>query len=236
MIIGDGIVLGTGGETASIIVTAPTGSTVTCTTPGGIVLTATEVSGTWTFTKLKVYGTYTVTAINGINTATQDVLVDSATQYDIELEYKLWLYRNGDECEDITGGWVRTTTGDFYGYPFTGTVTFNADNIYIATLDTRQIPFANTVNTIDLTGYSTLKIEYENATVGHYEPDRMSRICIASAVGVASMQGYFEKNLSFSGSGISELDVTSLSGGKYIVLTTAADLKIHSTITKVWLE
>ena len=189
---------------------------------------------------IRDFGTWTVTATNGTNTATQDVLVDSATQYDIELSYKLWLYKDGDECENVTGGWVRTTTGDFYGYPFTGTVTFNADNIYIATLsgssDEVRLPFANTVNTIDLTGYSTLKIEYENATVGHYQPDRMSRIYIASAVGVASMQGYFEKSLSFSGSGISELDITSLSGGKYVVLTTASDIEIHATITKVWLE
>ena len=35
------------------------------------------------------FGTWTVTATDGVQTATQDVLVDSATQYDIELKYKL---------------------------------------------------------------------------------------------------------------------------------------------------
>ena len=74
MIVGDGIMLGAGGETASIVVTAPTGSTVTCTTPNGIVLTAVEVSGTWTFARLKTYGTYTVTATNGSKSQSKNVL------------------------------------------------------------------------------------------------------------------------------------------------------------------
>ena len=85
MIIGDGIMLGAGGEKASIVVTAPAGSTVTCTTPAGIVLTAAEVNGTWAFAKLKVYGTYTITATNGTITATQDVLVDAADVFFVEV-------------------------------------------------------------------------------------------------------------------------------------------------------
>ena len=87
IIIGDGIMLGAGGETASIVVTAPTGSTVTCTTPGGVVLPATEIGGTWTFAKLKVYGTYTITATNGTKTAMQDVLVDAVDVFSIEIRY-----------------------------------------------------------------------------------------------------------------------------------------------------
>lgn len=107
MIIGDGIILGAGGETASIVVTAPTGSTVTCTTPGGVLLTATEVGGTWTFAKLKMYGTYTTTATNGTDTATIDVLVDSAVTYNVEISYRnidenIVLLIDGNNIEDIS--------------------------------------------------------------------------------------------------------------------------------------
>lgn len=130
-IIGDGIVLGAGGETASIVVMAPTGSTVTCTTPSGIVLTAAEVSGTWTFARLKSYGTYTITATNGTNTATQDVLVDAAVQYDISLSYvderlKIWLNGSGYTDESLVGNTVTNygtslvTSGDFPYYAFDG--------------------------------------------------------------------------------------------------------------------
>lgn len=59
----------------------------------------------WLFDKLNSYGTYTITVTNGTDTATQDVLVDMATQYSIEMRYKLYLYNLGDECESVTGGW-----------------------------------------------------------------------------------------------------------------------------------
>lgn len=41
----------------------------------------------WLFDKLKSYGTYTITATNGTDTVTQDVLVDMATEFDIEMSY-----------------------------------------------------------------------------------------------------------------------------------------------------
>jgi len=41
----------------------------------------------WLFNKLKEYGTYTITATNGTDTVTQDVLVDMATEFDIEMSY-----------------------------------------------------------------------------------------------------------------------------------------------------
>lgn len=40
------------------------------------------------------------------NGASVEVLVDAVTQYNVVIEYVLWLYRDGDECENVTGGWV----------------------------------------------------------------------------------------------------------------------------------
>lgn len=85
MIIGDSVILGGGGEAATIVVTAPTGSTVTM-SHGGETTTGTEVSGTWTF-KAREYGTYTVTATKDGETATKTVVVDAATEYIVELSY-----------------------------------------------------------------------------------------------------------------------------------------------------
>ena len=42
------------------------------------------ISG-WLFDKLKEYGTYTITATSGENTTTKDVLVDAATNFDVEI-------------------------------------------------------------------------------------------------------------------------------------------------------
>lgn len=68
----------------------------------------------WLFDKLKEYGTYTITATNDTDTVTQDVLVDMATEFDIEMSYKLYLYNLGDECESVTGGWnAKNSNGSF---------------------------------------------------------------------------------------------------------------------------
>ncbi len=69
----------TGGILPQIIVTAPSGSTVTC-TKGTTVLTAQEVSGTWTF-NVPEYGEWTVS--NGI--MSNVVTIDAVKQFHIYL-------------------------------------------------------------------------------------------------------------------------------------------------------
>lgn len=68
-----------------IVVTAPTGSTVTA-MQGSKVYTASESSGTWTF-KVEDYGTYTITATKDGKTATGEVIVEAVQQYAVELKY-----------------------------------------------------------------------------------------------------------------------------------------------------
>lgn len=68
-----------------IVVTAPTGSTVTC-TKGSTVLTASEVSGTWTF-DVPDYGTWTINAVKGSESASDTVGVTEVKQYNVSLSY-----------------------------------------------------------------------------------------------------------------------------------------------------
>ena len=75
----------TGGFKPQIIVTAPTGSTVTATLDSKT-YTATESSGTWTFDVDK-YGVYTVTATLGADTASKEVEINVVKQYAVELAY-----------------------------------------------------------------------------------------------------------------------------------------------------
>lgn len=70
---------------AVIVVTAPTGSTVTATLDG-VVYTAQEVNGTWTF-KVRKFGTYTINATLGNQTASTTVNVTEATTYEVTLAY-----------------------------------------------------------------------------------------------------------------------------------------------------
>jgi len=80
---------GTGGGGASlspiIVVSAPTGSTVTC-KKGSTVLTAEESSGTWSFA-IPAYGTWTVTGISAGTTVEKTVEVTAIEVYFVALEF-----------------------------------------------------------------------------------------------------------------------------------------------------
>lgn len=74
------------GFSPRIVVTAPTGSTVTC-SKGSTTLTATEVSGTWTF-DVPDYGTWVINAVKGSESAIESVDVTEVKQYSISIKYK----------------------------------------------------------------------------------------------------------------------------------------------------
>lgn len=233
-----------GGMTASIIVKG-LGEADTVTASNG----SKTKNGVWNATEnhhkingIKDLGLWTVTATNGVDTKTQDVLIEVIGLYEIEMFYRLYLYRDGDQCEDVTGGWVKTTAGDFYGYKFLGTVRFNDDNIYVAvdpSGSSQVLPFANTVNKIDISQYTKIKVEYANATCGKNDPERMARLCLASSVGVASWQNYnvLDDSIELAvGNGTLELDISSVSDPVFVVITASADHGISANIKKVWLE
>ncbi len=82
---------------STIIVTAPTGSTVTC-KMGSTTKTATEKNGVWTFGGLDL-GTWTITSTKGGDSATQDVAITRLT-----VEYVTIIYRTTPDF---------TYTGDY---------------------------------------------------------------------------------------------------------------------------
>ena len=87
MILNTHYAYGAGVSGAVIVVTAPTGSTVTATLDG-TVYTAQEVNGTWTF-KVRKFGTYTVTATLGNQTSNTTVDVTEKKTYNVALTYTL---------------------------------------------------------------------------------------------------------------------------------------------------
>lgn len=140
-----------GGKLFAVIAVAyPAGSTCTCAN-GTKIYTAKDTSGQWIF-RIPSAGTWTVTATDGTNTKTQEVSITAEQQAEkVTLAY--WsgeLYDAGNQYTDITGGWIRHGTG--------GTVTFNDDNIHLATLDAYSEGQVNTINKIDLTNFSSLKV------------------------------------------------------------------------------
>ena len=100
---------------AVIVVTAPTGSTVTAALDG-VVYTAQEVNGTWTF-KVRKFGTYTVTASLGNQTASTTVEVAEKITYNVTLDYDFLVNINSNISSNwrSTDAWV-TYNGTTYPY------------------------------------------------------------------------------------------------------------------------
>ena len=51
------------------------------------------------------YGTWTVTSVLGTDSSSGTITINAIREYDIELDYRYYLYKEGDECISKTGGW-----------------------------------------------------------------------------------------------------------------------------------
>ena len=140
-----------------IIVTTAPYLTVTC-TKGDITLTAEEADGTWIF-DVPEYGELIVS--DGIETAVLNV--DCVKQYSVTLCIQIvnytMLYDYGDECTDLTGGWVKgATIGTNY------TAIKNETNLTIVSPGVGHSAVYTTNQAVSLSGYSKI------IAVGTYSP------------------------------------------------------------------
>lgn len=192
---------------AVLVVTVPTGSTVTA-AKGGTTLTPTMwVKATDNTLDCAIFSIpaskfdsttpWTVTATLGTQTASDTVLIATNSEYDLELSYGFYLYNNGDQCTAVTGGWSYAAFLSTSNYS-AGTLdtAHNGTTCYLSANGTNKQISAVTVNKIDVTNYRALRIEVSDYT--------------------------------FAGSGYRELDLVSSRGN---VSSPAAQVQIESTGT-----
>lgn len=113
-----------GGLKPELTVAAPSGSTIDLLQNGIIVATYTLGANETEHTFVVKVGSYTVRASGEGKADEKSVVVDRVGRYNVSLEYMLWLYREGDECEDVTGGWALENGGG-------GSLTKNADHMVL---------------------------------------------------------------------------------------------------------
>lgn len=103
------IPLGGGGSkvVASIVVTYPAGSTLTCTL-GSKVLTAKDTSGKWVF-GLPSTGNWVVKAVSGSKSKSKAVSITAEGQVEtVELVYQLYIFKSGS---GLTSGYSKKGSG-----------------------------------------------------------------------------------------------------------------------------
>ena len=217
------IPLGGGGSkvVASIVVTYPAGSTLTCTL-GSKVLTAKNTSGKWVF-GLPSTGNWVVKAVKDSKSksATVNITAEGQTKT-VELAYELILFDGGDNTS-VTGGWTYTITN--VGYNDTSV---RGDNLTVGTTlywlpgrgwngggtdQANRDGYAHTKKKIDVTKYNTITAVSKYAE-GHLT---VGNVSVALKVGTVSLDisaltGSYEVRLgdTVSGDRCSEVEISKL--------------------------
>lgn len=166
---------------------------------------------------IREFGTWTVTATDGTKTATQDVLVDVITEYEIEMDYTLWLFKNGDECIDVTGGW---------------------GNGNIGTSIDESNGSTRTKNTIDVSSISKITARCKTGSISCSWDDYWIGIGVSDVTGIhignATIKSVISKPSSNTEYTIT-LDVSSLSGNYYVIIGSYG-ITVPVSFYEVWAE
>lgn len=206
----------------------------------------TVVSNGFLISPIRNLGMWTVTATDGTQTVTQDVLVDVVTQYEIEMYYTYWLYKDGNEYEARTGGWdadnpkAAGASGEFRDWSFVAPQ-FGEDSIVIRTGSSGTSTYLSAAyckTPIDITNWNKLKavVDYNNPAggnngysftfgVGSTHP----RIYVPDTVGF-----YFNANVGSATDATIVVDISSLQGLFYVQASVLRRGEL--TLKKVWLE
>lgn len=215
---------------AVLIVTVPTGSTVTA-TKGGTTLTPTM----WvkaadptldcaifaiSASLFDAVNPWTVTATLSTKSSSKTITVDSNSEYDIILQYQLDLYTPGDVHTDVTGGWSATAGGSYVQF---GNESINFTN-------QSQFPIVSTVGTILLENYLTLFVDI---SVNSYGDNGNIYAGIADSRITADNQFAARVRKTTTGRETISLDISGYTDSKYVAI---AGYHSNANIYNVWLE
>ena len=228
---------------ATITITYPAGSTCTC-SDGTTTLTAPDTSGTWTCIVPNA-GTWTVAATDGTENASEAVSITTDGQtVAVELSYLLWLYKEGNIYNAVTGGWSvseHTKTGG----TFDGMLTLNDDSMLVSTEAWGgSVGCGNvfTNNPIDLSGVNTLKFKITgigNTSGTNPAGDTVNfrfSLVVASARPTTQIPTFAADQIILA-TGEYSVDVSSITTGYVGVwISTVGYAKTTLTISEVWGE
>lgn len=145
------------------------------------------------------------------------------------LEWDGYYFKDGNQYEDITGGW----SADGWN-SYSGSTVVVGDVLSVLTPAAAFVARVGTNDPVDLTGVDTIWFDSPNGKKGHGYPGHLM-VCTAKDENsnVASAL--------ISNAGTGSIDVSSLSGPHYLLLraiggTTVGDKKGYADIRAIWKE
>lgn len=233
------IPLGGGGSkvVASIVVTYPAGSILTCTL-GSKVLTAKDTSGKWVF-GLPSTGNWVIKAVSGSKSKSKAVSITAEGQIEtVMLTYELVIYDAGSFGKNTNG-----TTFDAKKSDDNNASSITKNSAYMlweCGANAYCIFYINPK--VNCTGYKTLKISLTNASTNIDSDDAgIGKFGLKSNNNTDS-SGFVAKTTfnSLSGSQTLSLNVSNVGTTAYYVAiqfgTPSSGGSFSARVTKIWLE
>lgn len=159
---------------------------------------------------------------------------------DIGGKERVYLYNDGDECEDITGGW----NSSWNKTDWTNRHMFSKESdkmlFNLTTSSTSTIASICPTNKINLTNYSKLFIEFNLLELDSSTDSRDFLICFIDGLTDLTYSQYVTMS-DFVGAGkvTASFDISDVNGDKYVVPNIkqwASGKKMNVEIYKLWLE
>ena len=177
---------------------------------------------------------WTVTATLGSDTSSKTVIINAADEYDVTLTYGT-LYHAGD-----TSGWTNLAwKADSNASGAAATIAYNSSDMTI-TQSAANSSITYHTNSVDLTGYSTLKCTVSSWTSNSTSFNGLYIFSSVSSTSTPYDSAKVARTLKASGTGAQTItvDVSSLSGSYYVGIGTCKTQGINTVavITGVWLE
>lgn len=149
---------------------------------------------------------------------------------------KTFLYSNGNEHTDVTGGW------GVYALNTNVSSVKNATNMYFSTkvnADGLNRNRANTLNKVDVTEYNKLCFEFSNTGNTTSETSYFRSFGLVDTLpgygGEADLYiGNYYQSYALTDDGIKEIDISGVSGEHYICFFQC--ITRNTQIDRVWLE
>ena len=167
---------------------------------------------------------WTITATDGVDTATDTIIIDAADEYDVELSYTFYLYNSGYEYPSLTGGfeYLAILGGNYSEVsPVKNSSTIrlapSGSGTYLSKEDGKLWLYVNIT-------------EFDNTGSGYRD-----FIVKSSRTSGTTFAG----DTQIDNTGVFSIDVSSLSGSYYIgVFCNSSGSSVHCYISfdKIWLE
>ena len=150
----------------------------------------------------------------------------------VKILRNLYLYNEGDECTDVSGGWLKSYNTNGSG----GTFTKNASTITVrgASGADRSECGCMTANAIDFTDYSTINFEITEIlkTINQYT---LCILAIESSNAYYNSAGTQAFSLWSTTTGLKTVDVSEITGEWYVYVIAGYGTQ-GGSFSKIWLE